>query len=89
MLPKDKKKKIIQKSALHEGDTGSAAVQVSLLTERINRLSEHLKKNQKDRHSRRGLLKMVVRRRKLLDYLKNTSAEVHSRLVTELKLKQK
>jgi len=89
MLPKEKKKKIIQKSALHESDTGSAAVQVSLLTERINRLSEHLKKNQKDRHSRRGLLKMVVRRRKLLDYLKNTSADVYGRLATELKLKQK
>ena len=89
MLPKDKKKKIIKKSALHEKDTGSAAVQVSLLTERISRLSDHLKKNQKDKHSRRGLLKMVVRRRKMLDYLKNTSEEVYAKVSKELGLKQK
>lgn len=89
MLSKDKKKKIIGKSALHEKDTGSAAVQVSLLTERINRLSDHLKKNQKDKHSRRGLLKMVVRRRKMLDYLKHTSAEAYEHLASDLKLKQK
>jgi small subunit ribosomal protein S15 len=89
MLSKDKKKKIIGSAALHEKDTGSAAVQVSLLTERINRLSSHLKKNQKDKHSRRGLLKMVVRRRKMLDYLKHTSVEAHDRLASELKLKQK
>ncbi|MFH1183269.1 MAG: 30S ribosomal protein S15 [Candidatus Moraniibacteriota bacterium] len=89
MLSKDKKKKIIGKSAMHEKDTGSATVQVSLLTERINRLSDHLKKNQKDKHSRRGLLKMVVRRRKMLDYLKHTDVLVHDRLAAELKLKVK
>jgi small subunit ribosomal protein S15 len=88
MLPKEKKQKIIKKSATHEKDTGSAAVQVSLLTERINRLSDHLKKNQKDRHSRRGLLKMVVRRRKMLDYLKNTSEEVYAKVAKELGLKK-
>jgi small subunit ribosomal protein S15 len=88
MLAKEKKKKIIKKSALHEKDTGSAAVQVSLLTERINRLSGHLKKNQKDKHSRRGLLKMVVRRRKMLDYLKNTNEEVYAKVAGELGLKK-
>jgi len=87
MLSKDKKKKIILKAATHEKDTGSAAVQVSLLTARINRLSDHLKKNKKDRHSRRGLLKMVVRRRKMLDYLKNTSSDVYDKVAKELKLK--
>lgn len=89
MLSKDKKKKIIKKVALHEKDTGSAAVQVSLLTERINRLSLHLTKNKKDKHSRRGLLKMVVHRRKLLDYLKHTNEDIYSKITTELKLKQK
>ena len=89
MLPKEKKKKIIKGSALHEKDTGSAAVQASLLTERINRLSDHLKKNQKDKHSRRGLLKMVVRRRKMLDYLKHTSEDVYKKVAKELKLKIK
>lgn len=88
MLPKEKKKKIIKTAALHEKDTGSAAVQVSLLTERINRLSGHLKKNQKDKHSRRGLLKMVVRRRKMLDYLKNTNEEAYAKVAKELGLKK-
>jgi len=88
MLAKEKKKKIISSAALHEKDTGSAAVQVSLLTERINRLSDHLKKNSKDKHSRRGLLKMVVRRRKMLDYLKNTNEEVYAKVAGELGLKK-
>lgn len=89
MLSKEKKSKIIKKAALHKKDTGSAAVQVSILTERINKLSDHLKKNTKDKHSRRGLLKMVVRRRKMLDYLKHTSEEVYAKVTKELKLKQK
>jgi len=88
MLLKEKKKKIIKKSALHEKDTGSAAVQVGLLTERIKRLSDHLKKNKKDKHSRRGLIKMVVHRRKMLDYLKNTSEEVYNKLTKEFGLKK-
>jgi len=88
MLAKEKKKKIINSVALHKKDTGSAAVQVSLLTERISRLSDHLKKNQKDKHSRRGLLKMVVRRRKMLDYLKNTNEEVYAKVAGELGLKK-
>lgn len=89
MLSKEKKQKIIKKSAVHEKDTGSASVQISILTERINCLSEHLAKNKKDRHSRRGLLKMVVRRRKLLDYLKHTSEESYQKITHSLKLKQK
>ena len=64
------KQEIIAKYALHEGDTGSPEVQIALLTERINHLNEHLKVNQKDHHSRRGLLKMVGTRRGLLNYLK-------------------
>ncbi|MBM3256202.1 MAG: 30S ribosomal protein S15 [Candidatus Moranbacteria bacterium] len=89
MLSREKKKKIIKKAALHEKDTGSAAVQVSILTERINRLSAHLTKNKKDKHSRRGLLKMVVRRRKLLDYLKHTNEEAYAKITAGLKLKNK
>ncbi len=89
MLSKEKKQKIIKKAAVHEKDTGSASVQISILTERINRLSEHLTKNKKDQHSRRGLLKMVVRRRKLLDYLKHTSEENYQKITHNLKLKQK
>ena len=89
MLDKKKKQTIISKTATHEKDTGSAAVQVGLLTERINSLSLHLKKNQKDKHSRRGLLKMVVQRRKMLDYLKHTSEESYLKLVQNLKLKHK
>lgn len=89
MLNKETKKKIIEKVATHKSDTGSAAVQVSLLTERIERLSGHLKSNSKDKHSRRGLLKMVVRRRKMLDYLKHTNEDLYGKITKSLKLKQK
>lgn len=89
MLSKEKKSKIIGKTSLHAKDTGSAAVQVGLLTERINNLSDHLKKNNKDKHSRRGLLKMVVQRKKMLDYLKSTQEDVYLKITKELKLKQK
>lgn len=74
MLSIKKKKKIISTSRVHEKDTGSSKVQVSLLTEQINQLAKHLKKHQKDEHSRRGLLKMVSKRRTHLKYLaKNKS----------------
>ncbi len=89
MLNKETKQKIIGKSATHQTDTGSAAVQVSLLTERIERLSEHLKGNNKDKHSRRGLLKMVVRRRKMLEYLKHTNEDLYMKTTKNLKLKQR
>lgn len=69
-MEKELKNEIIAKYALHEGDTGSPEVQIALLTQRINHLTEHLKTHQKDNHSRRGLLKMVGKRRGLLNYLK-------------------
>ena len=69
------KQEIIEKFALHEGDTGSPEVQIALLTERINHLNEHLKLHKKDHHSRRGLLKMVGQRRGLLNYLKEKDIE--------------
>ena len=70
MISKEKKAELIQAYGRKEGDTGSPEVQIAILTERINELTEHLKVNQKDHHSRRGLLKMVGKRRGLLDYLK-------------------
>ena len=74
--------------ALHEKDTGSADVQVARLTQRINHLTEHLKGNAKDHSSRRGLLKMVARRRSLLDYLKDTAVERYTKLLESLNLRK-
>jgi small subunit ribosomal protein S15 len=68
-MVKEEKQKIIEKFRIHEGDTGSPEVQIAILTARINNLTEHLKLNDKDHHSRRGLLKMVGHRRNLLNYL--------------------
>ena len=70
------------------GDTGSPEVQVAILTERINNLTEHFKTHQKDRHSRRGLLKMVSRRRRLLDYLKREDAERYADVIQRLGLRK-
>lgn len=86
-LKTEMKEKIIKKYALHEGDTGSPEVQIALLTEKIKELSEHLKEHKKDNHSRRGLIKMVGKRRRLLEYLKSTEAERHATLVKGLGLK--
>jgi small subunit ribosomal protein S15 len=86
-LDSEKKSKILKKYALHEGDTGSPEVQVALLTERINELSEHLKDHKKDNHSRRGLIKMVGKRRRLLEYLKSTESDRYTALVKSLRLK--
>lgn len=72
---------------LHDKDTGSADVQVALLTERINHLTQHLEKHAKDHSARRGLLKMVARRRKLLDYLKLTAEERYTKLLKSLGLR--
>ena len=69
-LTKQKKTKVIETSKIHEKDTGSPEVQIALFTEKIKSLTSHLKKNKKDNHSRRGLLKMVSKRKKLLSYLK-------------------
>ena len=82
------KSEIIATYARHEGDTGSPEVQVALLTERINRLNEHLKLNKKDHHSRRGLLLMVGQRRGLLDYLKKTDIERYRTLIAQLNLRK-
>ena len=82
------KQEIIAKYAMHEGDTGSPEVQIALLTERINHLNEHLKENQKDHHSRRGLLKMVGKRRGLLSYLKEKDIERYRAIVAALNLRK-
>lgn len=72
-LTKDQKEEVVAKFALHEGDTGSPEVQIALLTKQIEELSEHLKQHKKDNHSRRGLLNMVGKRRRLIQYLKTTN----------------
>lgn len=88
MISKEKKTEVIHKFARSEGDTGSPEVQVAVLTERINELNEHLKINPKDHHSRRGLLKMVGRRRSLLAYLRNKDIERYRKLIAELGLRK-
>jgi small subunit ribosomal protein S15 len=88
MITKEKKTEIIQKYARTEGDTGSPEVQVAVLTERIAELTEHLKVNPKDHHSRRGLLKMVGKRRNLLAYLKNKDIGRYRNLIASLGLRK-
>ncbi|MFM8305104.1 MAG: 30S ribosomal protein S15 [Actinomycetota bacterium] len=78
----------IQQHRLHETDTGSPEVQVAILTERINHLTEHLKVHKKDHHSRRGLLMLVGRRRRLLDYLRRNDVERYRALIAELGLRR-
>jgi small subunit ribosomal protein S15 len=85
-LIKAKKVKIIKGSRLHDQDTGSPEVQVALLSEKIAKLSEHLKKHKKDNHSRRGLLQMVNKRRRLLSYLKNKDEGRYTTLLEKLEL---
>lgn len=87
-MDKEKKAEIIAKFATHEGDTGSPEVQIALLTERINHLTEHLKVHHKDHHSRRGLLQMVGQRRSLLAYLKNLDIERYRKIVADLDLRK-
>ena len=82
------KKKIIQDFATKKGDTGSPEVQVALLTEKINLLTDHLKKHRKDNHSRKGLLKMVAKRRRLLNFLERTDAKRYNELLKRLKLEK-
>jgi small subunit ribosomal protein S15 len=82
------KKDIIAKHATHEGDTGSPEVQIALLTARINHLNEHLKSHKQDNHSRRGLLKMVGRRRGLLDYLKEKDIARYRAIIETLNLRK-
>ena len=82
------KNEIIAKFAIHEGDTGSPEVQIALLTQRINHLNEHLKAHKQDNHSRRGLLKMVGKRRGLLDYLKAKDIERYRAIIEALGLRK-
>ncbi len=88
MIAKEKKTNIMKEYARTEGDTGSPEVQVAVLTARIAELTEHLKANPKDHHSRRGLLKMVGKRRNLLKYLKNTDIERYRALIERLGLRK-
>lgn len=82
------KKKIISQFHLHDKDTGSCEVQIALLTERINLLSEHLKSHKKDHNSRRGLLKMVGRRRRFLDYLKKHDSKRYEEIIGRLDIRK-
>lgn len=88
MITKEKKTAIINEYARKPGDTGSPEVQIAILSARIQELTEHLKVNQKDHHSRRGLLKMVGKRRGLLDYLKKTDLEGYRALIVKLGIRK-
>ena len=88
MITKEKKTEIINQYARKPGDTGSPEVQVAVLTERIQELTEHLKANPKDHHSRRGLLKMVGQRRNLLAYLRNKDINRYRTLIEQLGLRK-
>ena len=83
-----KKKELVKGFRLHEKDTGSAAVQIALLTERINYLTKHFQSHKKDHHSRQGLLKIVNRRRKLLKYLKSRNPKRYSEVADSLEIRK-
>lgn len=85
---KDKKLEIINKYAKRPGDTGSSEVQIALLSERVTELTEHMRANKNDHHSRRGLLKLVSRRRSLLNYLKNNDFDRYKNIVSSLGLRK-
>ena len=87
-ISKDKKKQVIQSFKRHDKDSGSAFVQIAVLTERINNLGPHFKAQPKDHHSRRGLLKLVSQRRKLLDYLKRENQDAYFKLIEQLDLRK-
>ncbi len=87
-LSRENKSEVVQKYCLSELDTGSSEVQIALLTERITQLTGHFKENKKDHHSRRGLVRMVNRRRKLLDYLKRTKPEGYQKMLSGLGLRK-
>lgn len=87
-ITKTRKQQLIEEFRTHEGDTGSPEVQIAILTERINNLTEHFKNHENDHHSRRGLLKMVNRRRKLLDYLKENDIEKYHEIISKLNLRK-
>ena len=87
-LATQRKKDVITKFATHQGDTGSPEVQVALMSERINYLTEHFKTHEKDHHSRRGLLRLVSQRRRLLDYLKRKNLERYRSLINGLGIRK-
>lgn len=88
MLTKTQKSRVIKATQTHEEDTGSAPVQIALLTKKINELTAHLKKNAKDKHSRRGLLQMVADRRSHLKYLESNDKRAYNKIVKSLGLKK-
>lgn len=88
MLLKEQKSNIIAENRMHETDTGSPEVQIAILTERISQLTEHLKIHKKDNHSRRGLLKMVGKRRNLLDYLAKKDIERYRAIIAKLGIRK-
>ena len=88
MLSAEKKKEIIDEYGINENDTGSAPVQVALLTARIKQLTEHLKEHKQDHNSRRGLFKLVGQRKKLLDYLRNNEIETYRELIDKLGIRK-
>jgi small subunit ribosomal protein S15 len=87
-LTNEKKQAVITDNKINDKDTGSAFVQIALLTERINSLTEHFKLHKKDHHSRHGLLKMVSQRRKLLNYLQKNSREAYIKLIEKLNIRK-
>jgi len=87
-VPTDRKKSLIEGYRLHDSDTGSPEVQIALLTERINGLTEHFKSHSKDHHSRRGLLKLIGQRRGLIEYLKEKSTERYRRIIEKLGIRR-
>lgn len=88
MLTKESKQEVIGEHRRHDADTGSPQVQIAILTERINALTEHLRSHNKDHHSRRGLLKMVGRRRRLLKYLQRTDLDGYRELTSRLGIRR-
>ena len=87
-MEKAKKKKVVEKYALHEGDTGSTEVQVAILTERINQLTGHMVANRHDYHTQHGLIKLVGKRRRLLAYLMREDVDRYRKLIKQLKLRK-
>tara|TARA_B100000902_G_scaffold124191_1_gene124146 strand:- start:3183 stop:3452 length:270 start_codon:yes stop_codon:yes gene_type:complete len=87
-LNNDSKAEIVKKFKQSDKDCGSSSVQIALLTENINKLSEHFNKNKKDNHSRQGLLKMIMKRRSLMKYLKRTNIDSYEKLIKELGLRK-
>ncbi len=88
MLATERKQEIIEKFKTHDSDTGSPEVQIALLSERISYLTEHFRTHKKDHHSRRGLLKLVGQRRRLLDYLKSKNIESYRTIIKELGIRR-